>query len=254
MARPLKRPSNAEAREYCERWNLPSWQGADGFASPDIAEYAARYRDLDADKGARDLKWEVQRRTDDYRAAHAMWEAGGLRDEFDYLPDPRLQASDLPERFSYPNQRKVGGANADRFAMSKTDLIRMLSLPPEEQEAFGRRWADAQAEDYERRGLSAVTLVINPDEGLTAHMDRAEIAIKWAQEAVRAEAPSKKTTAYPHLLLMVLDGYALGVSPAHIGKFIPRAGSQGNTRPVTDDTASAANRLRKEALSLLDRL
>lgn len=250
MARPLKRPSNTEARDYCERWNLPSWQGADGFASPDIDDYVTRYDGL----SPRDLKWEIQRRTDDYRAAHATWEAGGLRDQYDYLPDPRSQASDLPEKLSYPNQREIGGANADRFAMSQTDILRMLSLPLEEQEAFGRRWAEAQTEEHERRGLSLVTLVINPDEGLTAHMDRAERAIKRALNDVQTKTPSAKTTAYPHLLLMVLDGYALGVSPAYIGKFIPRVGSTGSTRPVTDDTASAANRLRKEALSLLDRL
>ena len=90
MPRQINRPLNAVARQYCECWSLPSWQGVDGKASPNISEYIARYAEL----SPRDLKWEIQRRLNDYKKAYSQWSDKQLQ-QYDFLADPHLQASEL---------------------------------------------------------------------------------------------------------------------------------------------------------------
>lgn len=249
MPRQINRPSNADAREYCVCWGLPSWQGVDGKASPNIGEYIARYIDLNP----RDLKWEIQRRLNDYKKAYSQWCDGQLQ-QYDFLADPHLQASELSDEAHYFSQVPIGGQDYKNFSMSETDILRMLSMPLEQQESFARDWSIRQHEDFENNGYSLITLVLNPVEGLTAHMKIAKKEIKKALNELRGKNNSGKTIEEPYLLLMVLDGYGLGVSPAYIGKFLPRVGSKLPKRSNADDPASAANRYYKSALSLLKRL
>ncbi len=305
MSRPLKIPTFSEVEAYSKKWNIPRWTQHMGRIVPPIDVYKTKYAKLNELK----FRWEIQRRTPDYRQFYDEWK-NGVHHHIKDMLCPCIEAEDIPSNAHYLQLDNLAGTDLSAFINSthhQFNINHLIFSSPknddkncsiENQANFDHRkvgyewdcFVESKKQELLDSGMSFITLIVDPKVGIDIHREKAWMAIDKALKIAKnpdgdeiaslskiiqmglnlntlsrkeAEVLSQKfnqelhpsikaitahTRLNRHLLMMVLDGYGMGVSPTIIGSYLPQNSSK---KIKLDDTgtASKAARWRKDAIA-----